>query len=65
MTNEFTQVLTTWLGAVAALIISAMTLVSWSYETFETKEISRNQQQSIEPRLERIENKIDSIRERY
>ena len=65
MTNEFTQVLTTWLGAVAALIISAMTLVSWSYETFETKEISRNQQQSIERRLERIENKIDSIRERY
>jgi hypothetical protein len=64
MNDEFIRLLGPWLGGISALIASAMALVSWSYETFETKEISRESQTQIERRLERIENKIDSIRTR-
>jgi len=64
MNDEFIKLLGPWLGGISALIASAMALVSWSYETFETKEISRERQTQIERRLERIENKIDSIRTR-
>jgi|LakMenE01Jun11ns_1017448.scaffolds.fasta_scaffold9953706_7 hypothetical protein len=64
MNDEFIRLLGPWLGGISALIASAMALVSWSYETFETKEISRERQTQIERRLERIENKIDSIRTR-
>lgn len=64
MNDEVIKLLGPWLGGISALIASAMALVSWSYETFETKEISRERQTQIERRLERIENKIDSIRTR-
>lgn len=64
MNDDFIRLLGPWLGGISALIASAMALVSWSYETFETKEISRERQTQIERRLERIENKIDSIRTR-
>jgi hypothetical protein len=64
MNDEFIRLLGPWLGGISASIASAMALVSWSYETFETKEISRERQTQIERRLERIENKIDSIRTR-
>ena len=64
MNDEFIRLLGPWLGGISALIASAMALVSWCYETFETKEISRERQTQIERRLERIENKIDSIRTR-
>lgn len=64
MSEEIFKSLGPWLGAMATLIASLLGLVSWSYETFEMKEVSRDRQVSLEKRLERIENKIDSLRER-
>lgn len=64
MSDEVIRLLGPWLGGVSALIASAMALVSWSYETFETKDVSKERLGQIEKRLERIENKIDSIRTR-
>jgi uncharacterized protein Yka (UPF0111/DUF47 family) len=52
-------------GGIAALITACMALISWSYETFETKDISKERLHSIERRLERIEEKIDTIRTRH
>lgn len=63
MSDEIIKLLGPWLGGISALIVSAMALVSWSYEKFETKEAAKDRQSQIERRLERIENKIDSIRE--
>lgn len=51
-------------GGLSALIAASMALVSWSYETFETKELGKERLQGIERRLERIEEKIDSLRTR-
>jgi len=62
MTDEMVKALGGTVGMISALIASSMALVSWSYETFETQEISRDRQTSIERRLERIENKIDTLR---
>ena len=64
MTDELLKAGGPIVGALSALIASSMALVSWSYETFETKELSNERQASIEKRLERIEDKIDSIRTR-
>lgn len=63
MSDEIVKILGPWLGGISALIVSAMALVSWSYEKFETKETAKERQSQIERRLERIENKIDAIRE--
>jgi len=62
--DEIIKSLGPWLGGISAMIAGAMALVSWSYETFETKEIARERQAEIARRLERIENKIDAIRTR-
>lgn len=64
MTDELMKAGGPIVGALSALIASSMALVSWSYETFETKEIAKERQSAIEYRLERIENKIDAIRAR-
>lgn len=48
-------------GTVAAIVTGAAALVSWAYETFETKEQSDQRVLSVERRLERIEDKIDRI----
>lgn len=64
MSDEIIKIMGPWLGGISALIVSAMALVSWSYDKFETKEASKERQSQIERRLERIENKIDAIRER-
>lgn len=64
MTDEVFKVGGALVGALSALIASSMALVSWSYETFETKDLGKERQASIERRLERIETKIDSLRTR-
>lgn len=64
MSEDLIKLLGPWLGGISALIASAMALVSWSYETFETKEVSRERHTEIQRRLERIESKIDAIRAR-
>lgn len=64
MTDQLVKIMGPVIGGLSAVIASAMALVSWSYDTFETKEIGKERLQSIERRLERIETKIDSIRER-
>lgn len=64
MSDEMLKGLGGVVGAISALIASSMALVSWSYETFETKELSNERQGTIERRLERIETKIDSLRAR-
>lgn len=64
MTDEVVKTVGGVVGALSALIASSMALVSWSYETFETKELSNERQGTIERRLERIETKIDSLRTR-
>jgi hypothetical protein len=64
MTDEAVKLLGTAVGAISALIASSMALVSWSYETFETKEIGRERLANVERRLERIEAKIDTLRTR-
>lgn len=64
MTDEVVKTVGGVVGALSALIASSMALVSWSYETFETKELSNERQSTIERRLERIETKIDSLRTR-
>lgn len=64
MSDELVKSIGGIVGALSALIASSMALVSWSYETFETKEISRERQTELQRRLERIESKIDSLRTR-
>jgi len=64
MSDELVKGVGGIVGALSALIASSMALVSWSYETFETKEISRERQTELQRRLERIESKIDSLRTR-
>jgi hypothetical protein len=64
MTDEAVKLIGTAVGAISALIASSMALVSWSYETFETKEIGRERLANVERRLERIEAKIDTLRTR-
>lgn len=64
MSDDIVKMLGPWLGGISALIAAAMALVSWGYETFETKELGKERQSQIEHRLERIENKIDSLRAR-
>lgn len=48
-------------GTIAAIVTGAAALVSYTYETFETKEQSDKRALSIERRLERIEDKIDRL----
>lgn len=48
-------------ATVAAIVTGAAALVSWAYETFETKEQGDQRILSVERRLERIEDKIDRI----
>lgn len=48
-------------GTLITLLGAAMALVSFSYETFETKENNKDKLAAIEYRLERIESKIDQL----
>lgn len=48
----------------SAIVVSSISVVSWAYEKFETKEASRDRIDRIEIRLDRIENKIDHLIER-
>jgi uncharacterized protein Yka (UPF0111/DUF47 family) len=54
------QLLTT----LSAVIMTAVSVVTYAYEKFETKESSRDRMERIEARLERIENKLDRFMER-
>lgn len=65
MSDSITKLIGGVVGTLFALIPSSMALVSWSYETFETKEIARERQTELQRRLERIEIKIDDIRARH
>lgn len=54
----------TWIDVLPfalALLSAAGGLISYAFATFETKELSKERQGSIDKRLERIENKIDQI----
>lgn len=65
MSEDILKALAPWLTAFAALLGGTMTLVSFGYDTFATKESVQQQLLSIEKRLDRIEQKIDTIRERH
>lgn len=64
MTDHTLRIIGTLVGAVSAIIASSAAMVSWSYDTFETKEIGKERLATIEKRLDRIESKIDSLRKR-
>lgn len=48
-------------GTIAAIVTGIAALVSYTYETFQTKEQSDQRLLSVERRLERIEDKLDRI----
>jgi hypothetical protein len=65
MAEEIVKALAPWVTAFAALLGGAMTLVSFGYDTFAQKETVQQQLVGIEKRLDRIEQKIDTFRERH
>ena len=65
MSDEIIKTIAPWVAGIATLIGGSMALVSYGYDTFATKESVQQQLLSIEKRLDRIEQKIDSIRERH
>lgn len=62
MNDNIVKLLGGTIGTIATLIASAMALVSFSYETFETKDSAKEKMKAIEYRLERIEAKIDQLK---
>ena len=54
------QLLTT----LSAIVVSSVSVVTWAYGQFETKDASRERVERLEVRLDRIENKIDHLLER-
>ena len=64
MSDEILKTIAPWIGGIGALIAAIMSLVSFGYDTFASKESVQQQLLSIEKRLDRIEQKIDTIRER-
>ena len=65
MSDEIIKAIAPWVGGIGALIAAIMSLVSFGYETFASKESVQQQLAAIEKRLDRIEQKIDTIRERH
>ena len=49
------------IGIITGLIASSVSVCVWAFDTFETKEMSRERLLRIEQRLDRIEAKIDRI----
>lgn len=52
------------IAVLTGLIASSVSVCVWAFDTFETKELSRERLNRIELRLDRIETKIDRIIER-
>lgn len=52
------------IAIITGLIASSVSVCVWAFDTFETKELSRERLARIEQRLDRIESKIDRIIER-
>jgi hypothetical protein len=65
MNEQILKAIAPWVGGIGALIAATMSLVSFGYDTFASKETVQQQLLSIEKRLDRIEQKIDTIRERH
>lgn len=59
MKNPFS--LEQWIAWVGATVVAVAATVSMAYSTFETKENSVRNQETIEKRLDRMENKIDIL----
>lgn len=53
--------ITVWIGWMAATIAAAFTLITFIYTTFSTKSEAQNYQDTLEKRLDRLENKIDHL----
>lgn len=49
------------IAVLTGLIASSVSVCVWAFDTFETKELSRERLARIEQRLDRIEAKIDRI----
>lgn len=52
---------TQWVSWIGAILASAITLVVFVYSTFQTKTEANDNKSDLYHRLERIENKIDSL----
>jgi len=65
MSEQIIKTIAPWVGGIGALIAAIMSLVSFGYDTFASKESVQQQLAAIEKRLDRIEQKIDTIRERH
>lgn len=52
------------IATLTGLIASSVSVCVWAFDTFETKELSKERLGRIEQRLDRIEAKIDRIIER-
>ena len=50
-----------WAQWAVATIVAAVTMTSFAYTNFETKDDSRRSEQTVEKRLDRIENKVDQL----
>lgn len=49
------------IALLTGLIASSVSICVWAFDTFETKELSRERLTRIELRLDRIEAKIDRL----
>jgi hypothetical protein len=65
MNEQILKTIAPWVGGIGALIAATMSIVSFGYDTFASKETVQQQLAAIEKRLDRIEQKIDTIRERH
>ncbi len=63
-TNKLIKTVTPWAVAIGSLVSAVLGLVSFGYDTFASKETVTEVINRIDQRLDRIENKIDAIRER-
>jgi hypothetical protein len=63
-TDKLIKTVTPWAVAIGSLVSAVLGLVSFGYDTFASKETVTEVITRIDQRLDRIENKIDAIRER-
>ena len=53
-----------WIGLIFSVVTMAVGVTAYSYSEFVLKEVYKDDKSEILRRLERIENKIDEIREK-
>lgn len=55
---------TQWIAWLGATVVACMALTAFAYQNFETKDDAKEKKSDIVQRLDRIETKLDELRNR-